>query len=86
MRAISTLGASNDDSVIDPLREFALNSTDNTIVEASLYALSRHTNERVVGVLADIATSGKTTAQRKIAIASIAGRAGEPAVDALFRI
>jgi len=85
-RAISTLGATNDDSVIDPLREFALNSTDNEIVEASLYALSRHTNERVIGVLTDIATSGKTTAQRRMAIGSIASRPGEPAVDALFRI
>jgi HEAT repeat protein len=63
-----------------------LNSTDNQIVEASLYALSRHTNERVIGVLTDIATSGKTPAQRKIAIASIASRPGDPAVDALFRI
>src|SRR5687767_8916791 len=85
-RAISTLGATNDDSVIDPLRDFALSSTDNQIVEASLYALSRNTNERVIGVLTDIATSGKTPAQRKMAIASIASRAGDPAVDALFKI
>jgi HEAT repeat protein len=85
-RAISTLGATNDDSVIDPLREFALSATDNQIVEASLYALSRHTNERVIGVLTDIATSGKTPSQRKMAIASIASRPGDPAVDALFRI
>ncbi|HEU4434853.1 MAG TPA: HEAT repeat domain-containing protein [Pyrinomonadaceae bacterium] len=85
-RAISTLGATNDDSVIDPLREFALNSTDNEIVEASLYALSRHSNERVIGVLTDIATSGKTTAQRKMAIGSIARRPGDSAVDALFKI
>ena len=85
-RAISTLGATNDDSVIEPLRDFALNSTDNTLVEASLYALSRHTNDRVINVLSDIATSGKTTAQRKLAINSIAIRAGDPAVDALLRI
>ena len=85
-RAISTLGATNDDSVIDPLREFALNSNDNEIVEASLYALSRHTNDRVISVLSDIATSGKTIAQRRMAISSIASRAGDPAVDALFRI
>jgi len=85
-RAISTLGATNDDSVIDALREFALNSTDNSIVEASLYALSRHSNERVIGVLTDIATSGKTPAQKRLAIASIASRPGDPAVDALFRI
>jgi tetratricopeptide (TPR) repeat protein len=85
-RAISTLGATNDDSVIDPLREFALNSSENEIVEASMYALSKHTNDRVIVVLSDIATSGKTPAQRKAAIASIASRAGDPAVDALLRI
>ncbi len=85
-RAISTLGATNDDSVIDPLREFALNSTENEIVEASLYALSKHTNDRVITVLSDIAISGKTPTQRKFAIASIASRAGDPAVDALLRL
>lgn len=85
-RAISSLGATNDDSVIDPLREFAMNSNENEIVEASLYALSKHTNDRVITVLSDIALSGKTPAQRKVAIASIASRAGDPAVDALLRI
>jgi HEAT repeat protein len=37
-------------------------------------------------VLAEVATSGKMITQRKQAIASIANRPGEPAVDALFRI
>jgi HEAT repeat protein len=85
-RAISVLAATNDDSVIDPLREFALNSNDNEIVEASLYALSRHAGDRAIAVLSDIAISGKNLAQRKMAIASIASRTGEPAVDALLRI
>lgn len=85
-RAISTLGAANDDSVIDPLREFALNSTDSEIVEASMYALSKHPNDRVITVLSDIAMSGKNLSQRKAAIASIASRAGDPAVDALLRL
>jgi hypothetical protein len=85
-RAISTLGATNDDTVIDALRDFALTSQENDIVEASLYALSKHTGERAVGVLSDIATSGKTIGHRKVAISSISTRAGEPAVDALFRI
>ena len=85
-RAISVLAATNDDSVIDPLREFALNSNDNEIVEASLYALSRHTGDRAIAGLGDIAVSGKTVAQRKMAIASIASRPGEPAVDSLLRI
>jgi hypothetical protein len=85
-RAISALAATNDDTVVDALRDFALNSPENDIVEASLYALSKHTGERAIAVLSDIAISGKTSAQRKLAIASIASRPGEPAVDALFRI
>jgi HEAT repeat protein len=85
-RAISTLGATNDDSVLDALRDFALNSQENNIVEASLYALSKHTGERAVAILGDIGMSGKTVAQRKMAILTISTRPGEPAVDALFRI
>ena len=85
-RAISALATTNDDTVIDPLREFALNSQETDIVEAALYALSRHTGDRAINVLTDIATSGKMTAHRKLAIASIASRSGEPAVNALFRI
>jgi len=85
-RAISALGATNDDSVVDSLRDFAMSSQDS-IVEASLYALSRHTGERAITVLSEFATNNsRTVAQRKVAIASIASRAGDPAVDALFRI
>jgi HEAT repeat protein len=68
------------------LRDFALNSQENDIIEASLYALSKHTGERAIPVLSDIAVSGKTVGQRKLAILSISTRPGEPAVDALFRI
>jgi HEAT repeat protein/outer membrane lipoprotein YfiO len=86
-RAISALGATNDDSVVDSLRDFAMSSPDNSIVEASLYALSKHTGERAITVLSEFATnSSRTVAQRKAAIASIASRPGEPAVDALFRV
>jgi len=86
-RAISTLGATNDDSVVDSLRDFAMSSQDNSIVEASLYALSKHTGERAITVLSEFAMNGsRAIAQRKVAIASIATRPGEPAVDALLRI
>jgi HEAT repeat protein len=86
-RAISALGATNDDTVVDSLRDFAMSSQDNSIVEASLYALSKHTGERAITVLSEFATNGsRTVAQRKVAIASIASRPGEPAVDALFRV
>ena len=85
-RAISTLGATNDDTVIDALRDFAMTSQENDIIEASLYALSKHSGERAIGVLSDIATSGKTMSYRKVAISSISRRPGEQAVDALFKI
>jgi HEAT repeat protein/tetratricopeptide repeat protein len=86
-RAISALGVTNDDSVIDALREFALNAKENDIIEASLYALSKHTGERAIPVLVELASSSnRPTPLRKIAIASIATRPGEPAVDALLRI
>ena len=86
-RAISTLGATNDDGVVDSLRDFAMSSPDNSIVEAALYALSKHTGERAITVLSEFAmNSSRTTPQRKVAIASIASRPGEPAVDALLRI
>jgi hypothetical protein len=51
------------------------NSSENDIVEASLYALSKHTGERAIVVLGEIASSAnKPTSVRKVAISSIASR------------
>jgi HEAT repeat protein len=85
-RAIAALGTTSDDTVIDPLRDFALNSQENEIVEASLYALGQHNGPRAITVLAEIAMSNRATSLRRIAIASIASRPGEPSVDALLKI
>ena len=85
-KAISVLGATNDDSVIDALRDFALNSTVTDISEAALYALSQHNSERAMGVLAEIATSNRPVPLRRAAIANISSRPGEPAVDTLLKI
>jgi len=86
-RAISALGMTNDETVIDPLRDFALNSQEATVVEAALYSLGQHSSVRAVSVLGEIAMSNaKPTAVRRIAISSIASRPGEPAVDALLKI
>lgn len=85
-RAISLLGSTNDDSVIDPLRDFALNAPQTEINEAAMFALGQHTSPRAAGVLADIALSAKPLPLRKAAVRSIANRPGEPAVDALFKI
>jgi HEAT repeat protein len=85
-KAISVLGATNDESVIDALRDFALNSTVTDISEAALYALSQHNSERAMGVLGEIATSNRPVPLRRAAIASISNRPGEPAVDLLLKI
>jgi HEAT repeat protein/TolA-binding protein len=85
-RAISLLGSSNDDSVLNPLRDFAVSSTQTEISEAAVYALGQHNSPQALNALADFALSGKPIASRKTAISSIANRPGEPAVDALFKI
>jgi len=84
--AISLLGSTNDDSVIDPLRDFALNAPQSEINEAAMFALSQNSTPRAANVLADIALSTKPMPLRKSAISRIADRQGEPAVDALFKI
>ena len=82
-KAISVLGSSNDESVIDALRDFALSSQDTDISEAALYALSQHTSPRAINVLGEIAMSNtRPVPLRKAAISSISTRPGEPAVDA----
>jgi len=49
--------------------------------------LSKHTSDRAITVLGEIASSSaKPTSVRRVAISSIASRPGEPAVDALLRI
>jgi HEAT repeats len=86
VRAVSLLGSTNDDSVIDPLREFAMNSNQNEISEAAIYGLSQNQSVRAVNALADVALSNKPVLLRRKAIGGIAGRPGEPSVDALFKI
>lgn len=86
-RAIAALGASSDETVVDPLRDFALNSQENNVVEAALYALGQHSSPRAITVLGEIAmSSNKPTSIRRTAIASIATRPGEPSVDTLLKI
>ena len=85
-KAISVLGATSDDSVVEALRDFAINSQDNDTVEAALFALSQHQSARAVTALGEIAMSNKSVAVRRMAIAGITNRQGEPAVDELFKI
>jgi TolA-binding protein len=86
VRAVSLLGMTNDDSVIDPLREFALNSNQNEIADAAVYGLGQNQSVRALNALSDVALSNKPNALRRSAIGRIASRPGEPPVDALFKI
>jgi len=83
---ISLLGASNDETVVNDLRDFAINSAQPEVGEAALSALSQHNSPQALNALADIALSTRPVATRKMAIRVISGRPGEPAVDALFKI
>lgn len=85
-KAISALGSSQDDSVIGPLRDFALNSKENDIVEAALYAIGQHSSPQAIVVLGEIAMSTRPNNVRRLAISSIAQRSGDPAVDQLLKI
>ena len=86
-RAISALGMTGDETVIDPLRDFALNSQETSVSEAALYSLGQHSSPRAITVLGEIAMSAnRPTGLRKLAIASIASRPGDPAVDTLLKI
>jgi len=85
-QAIASLGSMNDDTVIDPLRDFALNSAQTEISEAALYSLNQIQSPRAITVLTDYALSNKPLNLRRTAISSIANRPGEPSVDALFKI
>jgi HEAT repeat protein len=85
-KAISVLGATNDESVIDALRDFALNSNVTDVSEAALYALSEHNSARALGVMGEIAGSSRPVPLRKAAIAMISTRPGEPAVDILLKL
>ena len=75
-RAISLLGASNDDSVLPALRDFALNSPQEEVVQAALYALSQHTSPQALNILADFALSTKPISLRKTAISQYLQPAG----------
>jgi HEAT repeat protein len=84
--AISLLGASNDDTMVSALRDFAINSPQPEVSEAALYALSQHSSPQALSALTDFALSTKPIALRKTAIRSIYARPGEQYVDAMFKI
>lgn len=88
IKAITALGRSDDESVLEPLREQALKPgfVDNGIVDTALHALASNDSPRAVNILGDLAMNAKTIEGRKHAIFLLSRRKGEPVVDELLRI
>jgi HEAT repeat protein len=89
LKAIAALGRINDESVLEPLREQAMQPefSDNGLVDTALHAIARHESPRAVQVLAELGMNARTLEGRKHAIYLLSTqRKGEPPVDELFRI
>jgi HEAT repeat protein len=88
IKAIAALGRSDDESVLEPLREQALKPgfSDNGIVDTALHALANNENPRAVQILGDLAMNAKTIEGRKHAVYLLSRRKGEPVVDELLKI
>lgn len=88
MRAIAALGETNDERVLDVLREIAMSPTydDESPTDSAIHALVNHDSPRAVGIISDVIINGKNLTARQHAISLISRRAGEPVVDELLRI
>lgn len=87
-KAISALGSTDDESVIETLRELAMRNEffDYGVVDTSLHSLAQHDSPRAVGVLGQIALTSPNVEARKHAVFLLSRRKGEDVVDELFRI
>jgi HEAT repeat protein len=88
MRAISVLGATNDERALDVLREIAMGPTyeDESPTDSAIHALANHENPRAVQILGEVATSGKNERARTHAIEIMSRRRGDNVVDELLRL
>jgi HEAT repeat protein len=88
MRAIAALGETNDERVLDVLREIAMsaNYADESPTDSAIHALVNHDSPRAVGIISDVIINGKNLTARQHAVSLFSRRAGEPVVDELLRI
>jgi len=88
MRAIRTLGETNDERALDVLREIALGPTyeDESPTDSAIHALANHENPRAVQILGEVAVSGKNMRARTHAIVIMSRRGGNNVVDELLRL
>jgi HEAT repeat protein len=88
MRAISALGATNDDRALDVLREIAMGGTyaDLSPTDSAIHALAGHDSPRAVAVLGEVVTRGQNLKARTHAVELLSRRRGEPALEELLRL
>ncbi|MFL6214629.1 MAG: HEAT repeat domain-containing protein [Blastocatellia bacterium] len=83
--AIFWLSRSEDESILDQLKEFAA-SNDDEVSKAAIFAISRHHSPRADTMLADMARSGASRRQREEAIFWISQRESAGNDDLLIQI
>ncbi|HEX8720687.1 MAG TPA: HEAT repeat domain-containing protein, partial [Pyrinomonadaceae bacterium] len=88
MRAISTLGSTNDERALDVLREIAMSPTyaDQSPTDSAIHALTSHESPRAVAILGEIVTRGQNLKARTHAVELMARRRGDNVVDELLRL
>ncbi|HEX8147762.1 MAG TPA: HEAT repeat domain-containing protein [Pyrinomonadaceae bacterium] len=88
MRAISALGATNDERALDVLREIAAGPTyaDQSATDSAIHALASHESPRAVAVLGEVAARGQNLRARTHAIELLARRRGDNVLDELLRL
>ncbi|HZI19824.1 MAG TPA: HEAT repeat domain-containing protein [Pyrinomonadaceae bacterium] len=88
MSAISALGQTNDDRVIEVLREIAMSATfdDESPTDSAIHALASLESPRAVPALVDVITNGRNTAARQHAVDLLGRRRGDDVTDALLRV
>jgi HEAT repeat protein len=83
--AIFWIGQSNDEGILDQLKEFAT-STNEEVSKAGIFAISQHHSPRADQMLADMARAGATRRQREEAIFWISQRDSAGNDDLLIQI
>ena len=88
MRAISALGATNDERALDVLRELAMSAAfaEQSPTDSAIHALASHENPRAVAILGEVATRGQSVKGRTHAIELLSRRRGDNVVDELLRL
>ena len=89
VQAISALGQTDQDNVLDTLRELAMGPEfkDNGVVDMALHAIVENDSPRAVSIMGELARTARTLEARRHAIYLLATRRkGEDVVDQLFRV